>query len=508
MDRVPSAFVRSLVETLVPSDKFWNPGPVKELGRGYGRIVREVCDAATICTIETPGVFFATPFNKNRVFMEAPTFSGVFNGSERKPPVPAKNLLQLNVRSQSLFFEEDDALLEGTSIREIQRLMEQCRHARVRRLVIERPSSTVVPRSSIALIPDLITFFNTVYLSYDDTDSYREFLLAFVEAKRLERLDIYISSEDGFPNATPPHWFQETILKAFFQPQLQELEVYFKHSTRIPSVLFDILIREWLWKPETFPECYKFLSIGKSAPPISLLRGYRSVGYRSVGYRFVGYRFVGYRFVVPGLRSYGFSSVAEAPDDDTFPKRRFLLLHPKYIERMLEVTVDIEKEFSDEEFTEKASSSDIHFHFNIGQNAMYWRTQRTKFITKKPWVSAIGPFLGVAVLLALAAALLLYYWPSFPTFEAPPPLSAENCYDAEYECKADYVQTDTLVVPYAGMLHQIANRCCKEESEWTRDECHLEFGNFLFHVIPCSNGHVWNRKWFNGLQIWCCPIKV
>uniref|UniRef100_A0A1I7XY13 FTH domain-containing protein n=1 Tax=Steinernema glaseri TaxID=37863 RepID=A0A1I7XY13_9BILA len=347
MDTVPYAFVRSLMETLLVSENLWS---------------LEHVEAATTCSIETPGVFFKTPFNEDRLLVKAPVYEGMLLGDARRPPVPAKNLLQLNVFSQSLFFEGDDALLEGTSIRQIRRLVEQCRHVPIRELIVQRFSSAAIPQTSIALIPDLTTFFNRVALDYYDTDSYREFLLALVEAKRLERLDIYISSEDGFPNATSPHWFQETILKAFFQPQLQELKIYFKHYSWIPSALLDSLIRDWLRRAETFPETTRTLDI-LGAPPFRLLESFRSTG------------------------------ETHHKDSSLFARRRFLMPHPQSTERMLEVKITVftpnneaTEAFSDEEFIEKANFSRIRFHFNRGQNAMYWRTLRTTSITKKPRV--------------------------------------------------------------------------------------------------------------------------
>uniref|UniRef100_A0A1I7ZA52 Secreted protein n=1 Tax=Steinernema glaseri TaxID=37863 RepID=A0A1I7ZA52_9BILA len=128
MDTVPSAFVFSLMETLLTTDKVRSSGPVKELGRGYGRIARQVYEAATTCSVETPGVFFKSSCDEDRVFLKPPVFNGMLSGDARSPPRPVKNLVELSVRSQSLFSEGDDALLEGTSIREIRRLMEKCRH--------------------------------------------------------------------------------------------------------------------------------------------------------------------------------------------------------------------------------------------------------------------------------------------------------------------------------------------------------------------------------------------
>uniref|UniRef100_A0A1I8ATD8 Protein kinase domain-containing protein n=1 Tax=Steinernema glaseri TaxID=37863 RepID=A0A1I8ATD8_9BILA len=95
MDAVPSAFVFSLMENLLTGDPFRNLGPVEELGRGYGRIAREVYEAATICSIETPGVFFKSSCDEDRVFLKPPVFKGMLRGDVRSPPLPVKNLVGL-----------------------------------------------------------------------------------------------------------------------------------------------------------------------------------------------------------------------------------------------------------------------------------------------------------------------------------------------------------------------------------------------------------------------------
>uniref|UniRef100_A0A1I7Z0V3 F-box domain-containing protein n=1 Tax=Steinernema glaseri TaxID=37863 RepID=A0A1I7Z0V3_9BILA len=347
MDTVPSAFVFSLVETLLTSNNFWRLEHMEELGCGYGSIVREVYKVATTCSITTPGVFFKTPFNEDRLFVKAPIFSGAFLAGKWKPPL-LKNLLKLNVRSRSLFFEEDDALLEGTSIREIRRLMEQFRHVRVRELAIERFPSATVPRTSIALVPDLVTFFNRVSLRYDNTDSCREFLLALVEEKKLQRLELNHSLVDRSPNTTPPHWLQDTIWNTFFQPQLQQLEVN-SHPSWASRFLLHFLLQKWLSEPETFLETTRSLEFD-GAPPIDF------------------------------LRIYGFGSTGETLSHEDYHVRPFLLPHPRSRERIVEIEVcngsfyenddeiDVEA-VSDDEFFNEGFLSRVHFRFNRGDNA-------------------------------------------------------------------------------------------------------------------------------------------
>uniref|UniRef100_A0A1I7YVG9 Mab-21 domain-containing protein n=1 Tax=Steinernema glaseri TaxID=37863 RepID=A0A1I7YVG9_9BILA len=302
--------------------------------------------------------------------------------------------------------------------------------------------------------------------------------------------------------SVPPQWLQKTVLKAFFQPQLQELKLSFDHSGWTLSVLCDFLLRDWLWREEVFPESSKVLEIRK-APPITL------------------------------LKTYGFSSIGKVLDDDSpyFHRRRFLLRHPESTARTLELTVftsstEATETLSDEEFLEKAIFLRIRFHFNRGQNAMYWRTLRTTPITEKPRVkkppvpepqgtqlqeertevSQYSSVLAYSVVLSILVFLLICgYFIKTSIVDSIQPglkldLHAIDCYDTKAVCREGDVLTD--VEPWI-----MSARCCKEESKWTPKECRREYGDLIFGVIPCSEGYVWNQKWHNAWKIWCCPLK-
>uniref|UniRef100_A0A1I7ZB40 Uncharacterized protein n=1 Tax=Steinernema glaseri TaxID=37863 RepID=A0A1I7ZB40_9BILA len=390
MDTVPYAFVVSLMETFLTIDDFRTLGELEELGCGYSKIVRQVYEATTSCTVNISGVFFKAPFNEDRFAVEAPVFKGIFRGDKRSPPV-MKNLDELSVLSRSLFFEGNKNSTARTSMREIRRLMERCQRVRVRELVIKHFPSAAVPRHAFAFIPNFTTFFNRVVLSYHDTDTFREFFLAFVEAKKLLTLRLDGSLENGFPSVDPPLWLQETIVKAFFQPQLRELKIFFDHSWA-SHVLFDFLLREWLRRSEAFSETTKVLEISKAPPFHLLVNSFRSTG------------------------------EVRTSDEYYFARRRFLLPHPESVERTLEVEVftrsnEKVETLRDDEFLEKATHSRIRFHFNRGQNAMYWRTLRTTPITKKrrlPWSRKRLPqrLTHCCKVLAAASPYLLTFLPS------------------------------------------------------------------------------------------------
>uniref|UniRef100_A0A1I7YMM5 F-box domain-containing protein n=1 Tax=Steinernema glaseri TaxID=37863 RepID=A0A1I7YMM5_9BILA len=355
MDAVPSAFVFSLMDSLLTSDPFRNLGHAKELGRGYGRIAREVHKAATICSIETPGVFFTTSCDDDCVFLKPPVFKGMLSGGARSPPV-MKNLVELIVFAQNLFFEGDEPSTEGTSMREMRTLIGKCRHVRVRELEVGHFPAV---QSSFTLLPDFTTFFNKVSLRYQKTDSFREFLVALVEGKKLESLQLdalELKNSEAMLLETSPHqWLQETILKAFFQPQLRELKLSDFHYWA-SHALFDFLLQKWLSTPETFPETTKLLEVWR-APPIDL------------------------------LRTSGFGSKGQIRRDKEFmlPVRSFLLPHPESLERTVEIEVFGALAYSkinidavtDDEFFKGAFFSRIRFRFNRGENAMYWRNKRT-----------------------------------------------------------------------------------------------------------------------------------
>uniref|UniRef100_A0A1I7ZY15 Uncharacterized protein n=1 Tax=Steinernema glaseri TaxID=37863 RepID=A0A1I7ZY15_9BILA len=357
MDAVPSTFIVSLMENLLTTDKLRGVG---KLGCGYGRIAREVYEATTTCSAVVPGVFFQTPFNEDHIYMKAPFFGGLRLGDVRTPPLPVKNLVELNVFAQNLFFEGNQTSTEGTSIREIRRLMEKCRHVRVRRLEVWRFPSTAVPRSSIALLPDLTTFFNRVSLRYFQTDSFREFLLALVEDKKLESLQLEAlqlkKSEAMLLETSPNQWLQETILKAFFQPQLRRLKLS-DYDSWASHVLFNFLLQKWLNTPETFPETTKLLEV-RRAPPIDLLR----------------------------TSGFGFTGETRRDKSLMLLVRLFLLPHPEFLERTVEIEVfngsfyhskiNIDA-VTDDKFFKGAFFSRIHFRFNRGAKAMYWRSKRT-----------------------------------------------------------------------------------------------------------------------------------
>uniref|UniRef100_A0A1I7YVS6 F-box domain-containing protein n=1 Tax=Steinernema glaseri TaxID=37863 RepID=A0A1I7YVS6_9BILA len=353
MDDVPSAFVVSLMENLLTIERCPGLKHVVKLGRGYGTIAREVCKAATTCDAVIPGILFEAPFNGDRVFVKAPTFKGLLEHTRRPPSV--KTLVELSLTAEYLAPEGNYSLTKGTSMREIRRLIRQCRHVRVRELVVKRFPSSPLPWG--AFFPGLTTFFNRVVLHYHETDSFQEFLLAFVEGEKLEML--WLRDDYRFPRSVP-RWLQETILNVFFQPQFQHLKLPFYGSCWASSVLFNSLLRHWLMGAETFPETTKVLDIC-GAPPIAHLRGCRV---ESTGARFLPP-------ILPGETYQDYVPCA---------RRRFLLPHPESVERMLEVTVSIRTNptfrtmtISDEAFFEKACFSKIKFHFKRGDNAIYWR---------------------------------------------------------------------------------------------------------------------------------------
>uniref|UniRef100_A0A1I7Z9X9 Mab-21 domain-containing protein n=2 Tax=Steinernema glaseri TaxID=37863 RepID=A0A1I7Z9X9_9BILA len=357
MDTIFSTFVVSLMENLLTIDRYRGLAHMEQLGSGYGRIAREVCEAASKCYVDIPGVFIETSYDEDRVFVKVPFFKGMFLGETRRP-TSVKNLAKLSVNVRHLFFPENYASNEGTSMREIHILMKQCGHVRERELIVKRFPSFVVPQSALVWIT---TFFNKVVLHCQEKDSFREFLVALVEGKKVETLWLE-GFEDKRSTKSPPHWLQRTILKVFLQPQLRELKLSFDHSGWSSSVLCDFLLRDWLWRGKAFPETTKTLEI-LGALPIDL------------------------------LRTYDIRSTEEIQDKQecSFPMRCYLLPHPESIERTLELTVftrhcRTHETLTDEEFIEKANFSRICFHFNRGQNAMYWRTLRTSSITKKPRV--------------------------------------------------------------------------------------------------------------------------
>uniref|UniRef100_A0A1I7ZA96 Uncharacterized protein n=1 Tax=Steinernema glaseri TaxID=37863 RepID=A0A1I7ZA96_9BILA len=168
---------------------------------------------ATTYTVNVPGLFCKKSFNEDRVFVKAPIFKDPL-GEE----CGLKNVAHLSVIADRLFFEEssrgnvfgrfvrrlffsgDDALTEGTSIKEVRGLVERCQDVPIRELVVRRFPSTAIPRSPFAVIPVFTTFFNTVVLHYQNTDSFQEFLLALVDEEKLETLRLERPEENKIAN--------------------------------------------------------------------------------------------------------------------------------------------------------------------------------------------------------------------------------------------------------------------------------------------------------------------
>uniref|UniRef100_A0A1I8ARE4 PMD domain-containing protein n=1 Tax=Steinernema glaseri TaxID=37863 RepID=A0A1I8ARE4_9BILA len=222
------------------------------------------------------------------------------------------------------------------------------KHVQVRSLTVESFPVYSVPRSS--LFPSLTTFFNKVTLHYpSDTDSFREFLLALVEGKKMETLAVVNPSmmtyfhNDPEPfvtpqNNIPPSWLRDIIFEAFYQRQLLHLSISF-NAFWASTELFTCLLQDWLKFPYIFPQSLNSLGV-LGAPPVQL------------------------------LRKYGFRTV-KAPwwdDSSPFVRRCYILPHVRSMPRILEVTVFARlsngSNLSNEEFCERAAYTEVRFHFN------------------------------------------------------------------------------------------------------------------------------------------------
>uniref|UniRef100_A0A1I8AI70 Mitochodrial transcription termination factor n=1 Tax=Steinernema glaseri TaxID=37863 RepID=A0A1I8AI70_9BILA len=197
MDKVPYAFVMSLMEAFRIPEKVNNLKNMLELGRGYGRIAKEVYHKTATCYVFVPGVFCETlnDVMEDEAFVED-------RHSDFRSPTSAKNLMELSVIAKNLVFDRSGAPAEGASLREVRRLMAMYKNVTVRELVVRKFPTASIPQRS--LFSGLTTFFNKVTLHYHtETDSFQEFLLALVAGKKLqtlavarERAIIHIMRED------------------------------------------------------------------------------------------------------------------------------------------------------------------------------------------------------------------------------------------------------------------------------------------------------------------------
>ncbi|KAK0416105.1 hypothetical protein QR680_012299 [Steinernema hermaphroditum] len=232
MDTVPYDFVVSLMRLRLVTFRCAGLKSAEKLGRNYGTIAAEIAKKYVRCEIIVPGLFSDETLSSNQSLL---LFKEVLGGKivNFDSIAEAQDILWFAVAADEL---QDDA--DGFTHRRFLKLIQLCRYARLRHLII----GYFPPQQSkfqLKAIPNATSFFNCVTLTYQvDSPLFRDVLIAFSRTQKLEHLKIYDHDADSYylepsrsfsrpSESPPPEWLHDVLLTMFYQPQLMYLELNF-----------------------------------------------------------------------------------------------------------------------------------------------------------------------------------------------------------------------------------------------------------------------------------------
>ncbi|KAK0416109.1 hypothetical protein QR680_012299 [Steinernema hermaphroditum] len=225
MDTVPYDFVVSLMRLRLVTFRCAGLKSAEKLGRNYGTIAAEIAKKYVRCEIIVPGLFSDETLSSNQSLL---LFKEVLGGKivNFDSIAEAQDILWFAVAADEL---QDDA--DGFTHRRFLKLIQLCRYARLRHLII----GYFPPQQSkfqLKAIPNATSFFNCVTLTYQvDSPLFRDVLIAFSRTQKLEHLKIYDHDADSYylepsrsfsrpSESPPPEWLHDVLLTMFYQPQL------------------------------------------------------------------------------------------------------------------------------------------------------------------------------------------------------------------------------------------------------------------------------------------------
>ncbi|KAK0414439.1 hypothetical protein QR680_011430 [Steinernema hermaphroditum] len=367
MDTVPYDFVVRLMRLRLATFRRTGRKSTEKLGRNYGTIATEIASKDVDCEISVPGLFSDEPLSSDQKFACSPVFEGVVSGKNVNfdSIAEAQDILCFSVTVEEVQ-EFDDGITHDRFLK----LMQLCRYARFRHLII-RCFPPQERNFQLGTIPNARSFFNCVTLIYQvDSPLFRDVLIAFSRTQKLELLKILDNDANDYflepartfsrpSESPPPEWLHDVLLKMFYQSQLVDLQLHFSPSW-MATIFCDIAVTRWIQSPETFPKTLMRSASGLGAPPLIL------------------------------FHKYDFSTISRgSAEADLAPymQRTFHLPHPS--ERGWRLVMHVftknermeQEDISDTEFCALASCYVIDFCFQDGEAASFWRHKRGTPIT-------------------------------------------------------------------------------------------------------------------------------
>uniref|UniRef100_A0A1I7ZM43 Pkinase_fungal domain-containing protein n=1 Tax=Steinernema glaseri TaxID=37863 RepID=A0A1I7ZM43_9BILA len=242
------------------------------LGANYGTIAKETAGRTLGCTIHVPGILGEDPLPESGEVTNAPFLWTYINRTDLEiSSFSSVDLFCFTVVADELHLEASKDPKKGLSLQRFRSLMDSCRFAAFRQLLVWSVRYDTLHRqlNSLFSAPGLASFFNAVVIQYQESESFKKLFLMFAKAMKLKVLHLTMP-DFVYTVMNDPDWLQDALTWIFYQPQFYCLTFALpvNRSCSWIDKFVDRLVVRWLKTPSQFPRSTKLITYPYQAPSV------------------------------------------------------------------------------------------------------------------------------------------------------------------------------------------------------------------------------------------------